>query len=462
MADIAWIRKYRPSSFDDYMGDDVKRLVINRFKDKNNIPNTIMLYGTRGTGKTSMARLLSKEIQCLSPVDGHSCGQCEMCEAIDEYITSTEAGIECPGIIEVDAATTTGKNDINEIIEDVLIPPMYPVQYKVVILDECHMLSKSAQNSLLKVIEEPPKHLVFILCTTDPDDVIPTIHSRMQLKLEVRRKTVDEMAQKLLQIAEQEKLTTSLEALRIIAKKGDRIPRECINLLESVAKNYGGEVSVENVRLALKDISTELYLKYYESANDSFEQILSFNKLLKDKDVPADKFVTGLIRFTLDAMYIKHGISLDDFPVELVAKVKKLFDIYNSSDFDVLLQIMEQMARSIGPDDTKNELIITNTAMRISKVNLIAHGLAMQNDVARSENIVSIENYKQKAAEANKDAIEKLPESDIRKEEFAALFSGMEDVTGGQEVLDHSASLQTDKSDDRTQRIMDIFNNMDN
>ena len=194
MADIAWTRKYRPSSFDDYMGDDVKRMVQNRFRNRDDIPNTIMLYGTRGTGKTSMARLLAKEIHCLNPIDGHSCGQCEMCQEIDEYISSTEAGAECSGITEVDAATTTGKGDINDIIEDALIPPLYPLNYKVLILDECHMLSTSAQNSLLKVIEEPPAHLIFILCTTDPEKVIGTIHSRIQLKIEVRRKSVAELA----------------------------------------------------------------------------------------------------------------------------------------------------------------------------------------------------------------------------------------------------------------------------
>lgn len=104
MQDLAWTRKYRPASFDDYIGDNVKNLVINRLKDRNSIPNTIMLYGTRGTGKTSMARLMCKEILCESPVDGHSCGHCDMCKEVEDYISSTEAGVECFGITEINAA----------------------------------------------------------------------------------------------------------------------------------------------------------------------------------------------------------------------------------------------------------------------------------------------------------------------------------------------------------------------
>ena len=464
MADIAWVRKYRPSSFDDYMGEDVKRLVVNRFADRNNIPNTIMLYGTRGTGKTSMARLLCKEIHCMEPVDGHSCGECEMCQAINEYISSTEAGVECPGIIEVDAATTTGKNDINDIIEDAIIPPMYPLKYKVVIMDECHMLSVSAQNRLLKVIEEPPSHLIFILCTTDPEKVIDTIHSRMQLKLEVKKKSVEEMTDKLLWISEQEGLTVSREALQIIAKKGDRIPRECINLLESVAKTYGNNVTVQNVREAIGDVSTEIYIKFYESANKSLKDIALFNKELKDKDISAKNFVQGLARFTMDCIYIRYGISLDDFPVEFVKVAGKLFSIYKVSELDALLNIVQSAYFSLSSDDVKNELIITNTALRIGKVGLLAKGLAGESADASNENYSSIRKYQEKLEEERKSAIEKMPDADPKKEEFASVFNQMSEIKGGTDIVDSEAANNGVKSidnglDPKTQRILDIFEN---
>lgn len=443
MGDIAWVRKYRPSSFDDYMGDNVKNLVLNRFKDRNNIPNTIMLYGTRGTGKTSMARLLAKEIHCMSPVDGHSCGQCEMCQQIDEYITSTEAGIECYGITEVDAATTTGKSDINDIIEDAIIPPMFPLEHKILILDECHMLSKAAQNSLLKVIEEPPKHLVFILCTTDPDQVIGTIHSRMQLKIEVRKKSVDELAQKLLEISEKEKLTVSMEALKVIAKKGDRVPRESINLLESVAKNYNNEVTMDTVRASIGDVASEVYIDYFTAANTSMEKILLFNKRLKEQDISAKQFISGLTRFMLDACYVKHGISLEDYPVEFVTQVKKLFDMYHSAEFDTALQIIEAASKSIDDDDTKSELIITTTALRIGKVGLLAQGLGSEEKESEKENKVSITNYREQLEQEEHKQFEKIKEYGPTKEALGNVFKQMADVKDTVGIIGSQIPLTT-------------------
>lgn len=459
MGEIAWVRKYRPSSFDDYMGEDIKRLVINRFSNRDAIPNTIMLYGTRGTGKTSMARLLAKEIHCMNPVDGHSCGECEMCQIIDEYISSTEAGAECPGITEVDAATTTGKSSINDIIEDAIIPPLYPLERKVLILDECHMLSVSAQNSLLKVVEEPPSHLIFILCTTDPEKVIGTIHSRMQLKLEVKKKTVDEMVAKLTQIAEAEGLQISPQALQVIVKKGDRIPRECINLLESIAQTFGNDATMDNVREALGDISYEIYMEFFESANTSLERILRFNKSLKDKDMSPKDFMKGLTRFTLDSLYVRHGIYLDDFPIEFVNQTKKLFKVYRTSDFDVLLQVIESASKSIDSDDTKSELIITNTALRIGKIKLLAQGLSGQDESARTENRSSIIKYQEHLEAERLESLEKLPQVDIKKEAFAELFNRMTEVKDGDSMIDSLDSSEESDSglDVKTQRILDLF-----
>lgn len=460
MDGISWARKYRPSSFDDYMGDNVKKLVVNRLKDRNSLPQTIMLYGTRGTGKTSMARLMCKEILCLEPVDGHSCGKCDMCMEIDEYISSTEAGVECTGIIEVNAANTTGKSDIDEIVENAMIPPVWPATKKIVILDECHKLSNSAQNSLLKVIEEPPDHLIFILCTTEPEGVIGTIHSRMQMKVEVKKKTIDEIVDRLEYIAQLENLTVSREALQLIAKKEDRIPRECIMKLETIAKNYGNVVNIQNVRDAIGDVSTQIYLDFFKAANTSLTSILNFNVKLKEKDINAKLFMSGLTRFVLDCIYVKSGINLEDFPVEFLDNVKQLFSTYNTSELDTLLQIIESSIMKIDSDDTKSELIITNMALRIGKVKLLARGLSGEVNDAIKENKESIKKYSKKLEEKSQEALEKIPDISVAKEAFASYFTHMSEVSGGEQVIPTSdtPSCQSDNIEDsQIKKILDLM-----
>ena len=462
MSEVAWVRKYRPSSFDDYMGEDVKKLVMNRFANRENIPNTIMLYGTRGTGKTSMARLMAKEIHCLSPVDGHSCGQCDMCREIDEYIQSTEAGVTCTGITEVDAATVTGKDSINEIIDDAIIPPMWPLTKKILILDECHMLSTQAQNSLLKVIEEPPEHLIFILCTTDPEKVIGTIHSRMQLKIEVRKKTVDEMAKKLEEISKAECLDYSPQALTLIAKRGDRIPRECINLLEQVAKANGNRVHIDDVLKYTSTISTDIYIEYYKAANSGVADILEFIAKLREKDIAPKDFVIGFSKFVLDAIFVKHGVNLQDYSTEFVKSVAPIFRKYNvdnpkdtdykSLEYDMLVQTVLFMLIYCGTDDSRNEMLIINGAFNIGKIRYLAEGLRGQDMLGRLENINGLRLYKERLDARNKAAVENMPEVDVRKEAFATSFPNMAEVKNGTDILNG----QSDRSE-AEQKLMGLF-----
>lgn len=393
-ANISFARKYRPRTFQEYLGPTIRQVLSNRFSDPKNFPQTILLYGTRGTGKTSAARLIAKEYHCLNRIDGHACGHCEMCEEIDNKLISAEAGVTAMGVQEVDIASENGKASIDNILEDALIEPMYPLNYKVLILDEFHMATKSAQNRLLKIFEEPPKHLVFILCTTNPENILDTILSRCQLKIEVKKASINELAERLLYVCQSEGIKTSMEALRIIAKKADRVPREALMLLESIAKNFNYEVTIENIQKQTGDVSSKVYIDFYRAANNSLEDILAFNKYLKENDITAEKFLTGLTRFTLDCLYIKYAINIEDYAPEYIKAVKEIFKTYNSDDLDTLLQIIEYAVKLIDSNDTKAELIITTTALRISKVKLLAGGLVNQDTQAEKENKASMLAYK--------------------------------------------------------------------
>lgn len=447
----SWYTKYRPKTLDEYSGPTIKKIVEKRFTKKENMPHVIMIHGRRGCGKTTFARIISKYYLCQNPhADGTPCEECEMCQSINEILIGGEsAQVECPGVQEVDATTANGKEAIQEVIDDALQPPIYS-EFKVIIFDECHMITVSAQNSLLKIIEDIPSHLVVIFATTDPQKVLQTIKSRCQLTLEARKQSVKDMVLRLTQISEAENLTVSNKALEIVARKGDRVPRECINLLEGIAKTYDGNVTIDNVKEHLGGVSSNLYMDYFKAANTSLSEILLFvNKLNKD-DVKLNDFVSGLMGFVLDSMYVKHGISLEEYPVEYIKSIKELFDMYTSSDFDVLLQILEYLSNNLtSEDDNKNQLLLTTTAMRISKIELLANGLAKEQENAIIENKVSLyEHSKNKKLDSVN--IEEVPKIELNTESLNDNFEDIRTVANTKDLLDSVVVpiIEVDSSDD--------------
>ena len=462
----SWYTKYRPATMEEYSGPKIKDIVSKRFTKRSNMPHVIMIHGSRGCGKTTFARIISKYYLCQNPAeDGTPCEECEMCQSINEILIGGESSqVECPGVTELDATIMNGKEAIQEVLDEALQSPIYS-DFKVLIVDECHMISNAGQNSMLKIIEDIPSHLVVIFATTDPQKVLQTIKSRCQLTLEARKQSVKDMADRLMQISQMEGLTVSKEALEIIARKGNRVPRECINLLEGIAKTYDGEVTVDNVREHLGGVSSELYMEYFTAANKSLSAILIFIKKLKTEDVKLNEFVSGLMAFALDSMYIKHGISLEDYPVDYVKAVKELFDIYGSSDFDMLLQILEYLSNNLtAEDEAKNELLLTTTAMRISKIQLLANGLAKEQSEAITENKISLYEHSQKLKVNNADLAEQM-KMDVTPADLSESFDGVSQVINTQGLLD---SIQLPKIDiaeeeeDNTQNMrMSLGNEID-
>lgn len=455
----SWYTKYRPRTMEEYSGPTIKNIVQKRFTKKSNMPHVIMIQGNRGCGKTTFARIISKYYLCENPhEDGTPCEECDMCQSINDILISGESSqVECPGVTEIDATIMNGKEAIQEVLDDALQAPIYS-EYKVLIVDEVHMVSNAGQNSMLKIIEDIPPHLIVIFATTNPEKVLQTIKSRCQLTLEARKQSVKDMAHRLMEISTLEKLTVSNEALEIIARKGNRVPRECINLLEGIAKTYDGQVTIDNVKEYLGGVSSDLYIDYFKAANSSLANVLLFNKRLRDNDVKLNDFVSGLMQFALDSMYIKHGISLEDYPLDYVKAVKELFEMYSSNDFDMLLQVLEYLSNNLTDEDaSKNELLLTTTAMRISKIELLANGLANESGQAIVENKISLYEHSKQLKVDNEEIAEQM-KIDVTPADIKESFGDIRQVVGTAGLLDnvHLPDIEipeNNKDDDKKEKL---------
>lgn len=424
-----WYTKYRPKTVEEYSGEKVKSIVKRRFTSEQKRPNVMMVYGTSGCGKTTLCRMLTKYYLCESPKeDGTPCEECEMCKMINERLIYGEDGVECDGVTELDS-TKANKDQMENIIEDAMVAPIF-TKKKILIIDECHKLNNSTQSLLLKLMEDIPKHLVIMLATTDEDKVLEAIMNRCQVKIEVHRQSVKEMADVMLEIAKKENITVSKQALELIAKTEGRVPRQCINTLEDIAKSFDGVVNVDNVTEMCSIVRSDLYIDFYNAANTGLEDILLFNNRLKNMDLTVTKFMSGLMKFTMEAIYIKHGIALDEYTKEYVKQVKKLFSLYKSGDFDMLLQILEYAAKMLSADENRNEVLLTTTAMRISKIDMLANGISMERGNAVIENSESLAKHLESIKE-NAKIVEDDYKVDMSAEEMVDEYKDMETVDDG-------------------------------
>ena len=237
----ALYRKYRPQTFDDVVGQQAVTQTLRTQLRTGKLSHAYLFTGTRGTGKTSCAKILAKAVNCLDPQDGNPCNCCSACQAID-------AGT-CMDVLEIDAASNNGVDHVRALRDDAIYSPSQ-VRKRVYIVDEVHMLSMAAFNALLKIIEEPPEHLMFILATTELHKVPATILSRCQ-RFSFRRLLQEDIAARLNFIAYQEGIDLEPEACRLLARLADGALRDANSLLDQCASAASGPVTAELVYSAL-------------------------------------------------------------------------------------------------------------------------------------------------------------------------------------------------------------------
>ena len=242
---LALYRKYRSATFDEVISQEHITTTLKNQIKAGTPAHAYLFTGSRGTGKTTCAKLMAKAVNCLSPIDGNPCGECESCKAI-------AAG--CPDIIEMDAASNNGVDDVRALRDEVMYAPTV-CRYKIYIIDEVHMLSSQAFNALLKTIEEPPPHVIFILATTEIHKVPATIASRCQ-QFRFSRIDVEESTKRLCEIAKKENVNITEDAARLISRLSDGGMRDAVSLLDQCI-SVSADIDEETVRTTAGIAGTE-------------------------------------------------------------------------------------------------------------------------------------------------------------------------------------------------------------
>lgn len=304
MSYTALYRKWRPATFDEVKGQDhIVTTLKNQIKN-DRIGHAYLFCGTRGTGKTSVAKIFAKAVNCANPVDGNPCGECEVCRAV-------AAGASM-NVIEIDAASNNGVDNIREIKEEVAYPPTQG-KFKVYIIDEVHMLSIGAFNALLKTLEEPPAYVIFILATTEAHKIPITILSRCQ-RYDFKRISIDTISLRLSELMNAEGITADERALRYVAKAADGSMRDALSLLDQCLAFYmGQELKYENVLDVLGAVDTEVFSDFFRGVieGDAIGLIHKLEQIIIDgRDL--SQFVNDFTWYLRNLMLLQSAADASD------------------------------------------------------------------------------------------------------------------------------------------------------
>jgi len=327
-------RKWRPQSFDDVVGQKHVTQTLQNALNQNRLGHGYLFTGSRGVGKTSVARILSRVVNCSNPENSNPCNKCNIC--IDILKGSNF------DVIELDGASNRGIDEIRDLRESVKYSPTSG-KYKVYIIDEVHMLTKEAFNALLKTLEEPPKHVLFVLATTDPHKIPQTILSRTQ-RFNFKRISIEQINEYLSKILNHENKEFDNICLKLISKKADGSMRDALSLLDQVIAYCDDSIDVENVSQAIGLIDNSVYSKilFFTLKSDLSNILKTVNDSLYSGHSIND-FTDGFIGFLNNCMHFQLNDNIDEdvfFDDEIKIFLKK---IESDLDMDFIIMILDSM-----------------------------------------------------------------------------------------------------------------------
>lgn len=310
---IVSARKYRPATFGTVVGQHALTTTLKNAIASDKLAHAYLFTGSRGIGKTSCARIFAKTINCTNRTpEGEACNQCESCR---DFNSGTSLNV-----LELDAASHNGVDEIKSIIDQVIIPPVMG-RYKVFIIDEVHMLSTAAFNAFLKTLEEPPSYVIFILATTEKHKIIPTILSRCQI-YDFSRITVPDIVAHLSMVASREGITAEPAALNVIARKADGAMRDALSIFDQVAASSGGNITYQSAIDNLNVLDHAYYSRLLKAfLEKDVTSALLIYKEIRDKGFDSHFFINGLADYLRDIMVASSPTTLS--LLEAVDEVKE-------------------------------------------------------------------------------------------------------------------------------------------
>lgn len=433
----ALYRVYRPQKFEDVVGQEHITKTLRNQIENNNIGHAYLFSGTRGTGKTSTAKIFARAVNCLESIEQEPCNECEVCKDIlhDNIMD----------VVEIDAASNNSVDDIRELRENVKYSPT-KAKYKVYIIDEVHMLSQGAFNALLKTLEEPPSYVIFILATTEPHKIPATILSRCQ-RFDFKRVTVKDITSRMKKICVEENIEVEEKALNLIARNSQGALRDALSILDQCISFGDNKIEYKDVVELLGTVNVEQLfdLAQYIINQDTKESLKILNEFIVwGKDIR--NLINDLIDHFRNLMICKVSTDLDEIislPEETIEQLKSQADTINNNDLIRILNILSTTQDNI--KTASNPRVVAEvTMMKIAQPMFDESKEALIKRIENLEKVIESGNIK--VTTVNEALDNQNIESDVKEEiEYEDVKS--EDV----KLIEHSwknilKSIKADKN----------------
>lgn len=405
MAYKSLYRKYRPTTFDDVSGQTFIIKTLKNAIATNKISHAYLFSGTRGTGKTTIAKIFAKNVNCMNLIDGNACGKCEIC--------TTENTDDIQDIIEIDAASNNGVDEIRELKNKIKLAPVL-CKYKVYIIDEVHMLSTGAFNALLKTLEEPPSHVIFILATTEPQKIPITIISRCQ-RFDFKKLSIIDIKNRLKYIAEKEHINITDDCLDEIAKMSDGAMRDAIGLLDQVSSFNEDSITIDDIYQISGSVPFKKIYELIDSyINEDIENILKTTEEIYNEGKDFIKLTFDMLSIFKDVLIYyrapKYFENLNKLNFDEIKKIKEKIDI---SDLELIIETLENLSRELKLSDYPRILLEMFLINKKSASNTLTE---------------EVKHYKEAVNEEQKEVIDELKEERKIETELKKVETNVEEI----------------------------------